>query len=50
MIGNVEIEKVKGEKLDRELVYWDENKKGVYWDEGVGIEEGEEIIYGIGFE
>ena len=33
-----------------ELLYWDQNKKRVYSDQRVRIEQPDQIIYAIGFE
>ena len=41
---------LKGEKFDTELLYWDQNKKRVYSDQRVRIEQPDQIIYAIGFE
>ena len=41
---------LKGEKFDTELLYWDQNKKRVYSDRRVRIEQPDQIIYAIGFE
>ena len=38
------------EKFDTELLYWDQNKKRVYSDQRVRIEQPDQIIYAIGFE
>lgn len=50
LIGNVHIQNVKGEKFDTELLYWDQNKKRVYSDKEVRIEQPDQIIYAVGFE
>lgn len=50
LIGNVHIQNLKGEKFDTELLYWDQNKKRVYSDQRVRIEQPDQIIYAIGFE
>lgn len=50
LIGNVHIQNLKGEKFDTELLYWDQNKKRVYSDEQVRIEQPDQIIYAVGFE
>ena len=49
LIGNVHIQNLKGEKFDTELLYWDQNKKRVYSDQRVRIEQPDQIIYAIGF-
>lgn len=50
LMSNVHIQNLKGEKFDTELLYWDENKKRVYSDKQVRIEQPDRIIYAIGFE
>ena len=50
LMGNVHIQNLKGEKFDTELLYWDQNKKRVYSDRRVRIEQPDQIIYAIGFE
>jgi len=48
--GNVEIENVKGERFETELLYWDQNSGRVYSDKFIKIDQIERIIYCIGFE
>lgn len=50
LIGNVDIENLKGEKFDTELLYWDQNKHKVYSDQFIRIEQPDRIITGRGFE
>ena len=50
LMSNVHIRNVKGEKFDTELLYWDQNKKRVYSDRQVRIEQPDQIIYAVGFE
>ena len=50
LIGNVHVQNLKGEKFDTELLYWDQNKKKVYSDKRVRIEQVDQIIYAWGFE
>lgn len=50
LISNVHIQNLKGEKFDTELLYWDQNKKKVYSDKEVRIEQPDQIIYAVGFE
>jgi len=46
---NVEVENlVKGEKLDTEILFWDQNKEIIYSDKFVKITRGDEIITGDG--
>src|ERR1035437_5865986 len=47
---NVEVVNVKGEKLNTEHLYWDENKKLIYTDEFVKITKKDEVMYGDGLE
>ena len=47
---NVEVVNVKGEKLNTEHLYWDENKKLIYTDEFVKITTKNEVMYGDGLE
>lgn len=50
LIGNVHVQNLKGEQFDTELLYWDQNKKKVYSDKRVRIEQPDQIIYAWGFE
>lgn len=50
LISNVHIQNQKGEKFDTELLYWDQNKKKVYSDQTVRVEQPDRIIYAEGFE
>ena len=50
LMSNVHIQNLKGEKFDTELLYWDQNKKRVYSDRQVRIEQPDQIIYAVGFE
>ncbi len=50
LMSNVHIQNLKGEKFDTELLYWDQNKKRVYSDKQVRIEQPDQIIYAVGFE
>ncbi|WP_291529731.1 LPS export ABC transporter periplasmic protein LptC [Bacteroides sp. UBA939] len=50
LIGNVDIENLKGEKFNTELLYWDQNKHRVYSDQRVRIEQPDQVIYARGFE
>lgn len=50
LMGNVHIQNLKGEKFDTELLYWDQNKKRVYSDRRIRIEQPERIIFARGFE
>lgn len=50
LIGNVEIQNLKGERFDTELLYWDQNTGKVYSDKRIRIEQIDRIIIGQGFE
>lgn len=50
LLSNVHIQNLKGEKFDTDLLYWDQNKKRVYSDRQVRIEQPDQIIYAVGFE
>ena len=50
LVSNVHIQNQKGEKFDTELLYWDQNKKKVYSDLPVRVEQTDRIIYAEGFE
>lgn len=50
LIHNVHIQNQKGENFDTELLYWDQNKKRVYSDNAVRVEQVDRIIYAEGFE
>ena len=50
LIHNVHIQNQKGENFDTDLLYWDQNKKRVYSDKAVRVEQVDRIIYAEGFE
>lgn len=50
LIGNVEIQNLKGERFDTELLFWDQATGKVYSDKRIRIEQTERIIIGQGFE
>lgn len=50
LMSNVHVQNVKGEKFDTDLLYWDQNKRRVYSDQRVRIEQPDRIIFAIGFE
>ena len=50
LMSNVHIQNQKGEKFDTELLYWDQNKRRVYSDKAVRVEQPDRIIYAEGFE
>lgn len=50
LMGNVFIQNLKGEKFNTELLYWDQNRKKVYSDRFIRIEQPDRVITGHGFE
>ena len=48
--GNVIVINEKGEKLNTERLFWDENKEKIFSNEFVKITTPDKIIYGHGFE
>lgn len=50
LIGNVDIQNLKGERFNTELLYWDQKKQRVYSDQFIRIEQPDRIITGRGFE
>ena len=50
LIGNVDIQNLKGERFNTELLYWDQRKQNVYSDQFIRIEQPDRIITGRGFE
>ena len=48
--SNVHIQSQRGDKFDTELLFWDENKKKVYSDNFIRIEQEDKTITGYGFE
>jgi LPS export ABC transporter protein LptC len=50
LIGNVEIQNLKGESFDTELLYWNQNTGKVYSDKYIRIEQIDKTIMGQGFE
>lgn len=50
LMSNVEIQNLKGDKLFTDLLYWNEKEERVYSDQYVRIEQGDQIIWGTGFE
>lgn len=49
-IGNVEVENLQGERFETDLLYWDQEKKLIYSDAYMRIEQEGSVITGIGFE
>lgn len=50
LIGNVEIQNLKGESFDTELLYWNQTTGKVYSDKRIRIEQIDRTIIGQGFE
>lgn len=50
MRNDVRLENSKGEKLNTEKLFWDQEKQKIYTDAFVKITTAEDIIYGDGFE
>ncbi|MCD8092580.1 MAG: LPS export ABC transporter periplasmic protein LptC [Bacteroides sp.] len=50
LMGNVDIQNLKGERFNTELLYWDQRKQKVYSDQFIRIEQPDRIITGRGFE
>lgn len=50
LMGNVDIQNMKGERFETELLYWDQNKHKVYSDRFIRIEQSDRIITGHGFD
>jgi LPS export ABC transporter protein LptC len=50
LIGDIEIQNLKGERFDTELLYWNQNTGKVYSDKRIRIEQIDRIIIGQGFE
>jgi LPS export ABC transporter protein LptC len=50
LIGNVEIQNLKGESFDTELLYWNQNTGKVYSDKRIRIEQIDRTIIGQGFD
>ncbi|KAA6308617.1 hypothetical protein EZS27_039749, partial [termite gut metagenome] len=49
LIGHVNIQNLKGEKFDTELLYWDQLGGKIYSDKFIRIEQTDRIIVGHGF-
>lgn len=50
LIGNVDIQNLKGERFNTELLYWNQRTQKVYSDCFIRIEQPDRIITGRGFE
>lgn len=50
LIGNVEVESLKGENFQTSLLFWDQKTEKVYSDKYIRIVQNDKIITGIGFE
>ena len=48
--GNVQIHSQRGDKFRTQQLYWDENKKRIYSDKFIQIEQEDKAITGYGFE
>ena len=48
--GNVQIHSQRGDKFSTQQLYWDENKKRIYSDKFIQIEQEDKAITGYGFE
>jgi LPS export ABC transporter protein LptC len=49
LIGNVDIQNIKKEKFFTQLLYWSQEKKLIYSDAYIRIEQEEQITEGYGF-
>lgn len=50
LIGNVEVESLKGERFETPQLFWNQKKEKVYSEKYMRIEQEDKIITGIGFE
>lgn len=50
LMSNVDIQNMKGERFETDLLYWDQNKHTVYSDRFIRIEQPDRIITGHGFD
>jgi len=50
LVRNVEIENVKGERFETDLLFWNQVTEKVYSDEFIRIDQPDRIITGYGFE
>ncbi len=50
LIGNVDIQNLKGERFTTELLYWNQNTQKVYSDKFITIVQPDKTIWGEGFE
>ena len=48
--SNVNIQNLKGDKFETDLLFWDEKKKEIYSDRFIRIEQEDKTITGYGFE
>lgn len=48
--GNVQIHSQRGDKFSTQQLYWDENKKRIYSEKFIQIEQEDKMITGYGFE
>ena len=49
-MSNVDIQNLKGERFETDLLYWDQNKHTIYSDQFIRIEQPDRIITGHGFD
>ncbi len=49
LIGNVDIQNIKKEKFSTQLLYWSQEKKEIYSDAYIKIEQEDQITEGYGF-
>lgn len=50
LINNINVESLDGKKLQTHLLYWDEKEGTIYSDQHVHMEDGDQIIIGVGFK
>lgn len=50
LINNVNVESLDGKKLQTSLLYWDQKEGTIYSDQDVRMEDGDQIIIGVGFK
>ena len=50
LMSNVDIQNLKGERFETDLLYWDQNKHTIYSDQFIRIEQPDRIITGHGFD
>jgi LPS export ABC transporter protein LptC len=50
LMGGVKINSIKGDKLETELLYWNESTRRIYSDRFTRFEDPDKIMFGYGFE